>query len=154
MVLGLVSSMASSNEMTAMRTKKVSDNRIIEIGNVDTLVSSMKSGDVVYLLDVQVFTSVHMLYKFMCIAVDGDVSVKFINQSYLDVGNGKHWRSSIINQLKSMMVLEERTARVMQNELRVKNTDAGIYIGKSIGILGIRAVASVYASDGILKRGK
>ena len=139
MVYGIVSEKDNETTRTVFRSKKIADTDIYPVTKLDLLVSRLKFGDTIICISVDRFLSVSQYVVFSEKVLNAGVSIRIMEQPYLDIGNGKHWRSSVVSHLHTLVHAEN----VMINRLysALELTDKGKYYvsrcvtDMSIGIL-------------------
>ncbi len=97
MVYGIVSEKDNETTRTVFRSKKIADTDIYPVTKLDLLVPRLKAGDTVICISVDRFLSVSQYVVFSEKVLNAGVSLRIMEQPYLDIGNGKHWRSSVVS---------------------------------------------------------
>ncbi len=80
------------------------------------------------------------------------VSLRIIGQPYLDIANGKIWKSSVELQLANMAELEMQLKYHLGHSLRLSNNQWNI-INRSLEIQNLAIASKIYSPDGIMRRG-
>ena len=149
---GLVSEKDNETTLTFMKSKKVSSCNIVAISKLNAFVSTITSGDVIYVIRVDRFSSVSRFVVFTELVLKAGGTLHCLEQPYLDVGNGKHWRPSIVEHLNALMRLESDNAKRLF--LAFNFTGEGRdYVARCIADITVGILAKTYASDGIMHRG-
>lgn len=92
MVYGLVRDLCDQTELSVMRSKRIPMGNIILITQPNVLLARVNSGDVVWLVTVADFQSVTRFVELADRILRLGVQLRIVNEPYLEVGNGKHWR--------------------------------------------------------------
>lgn len=119
---------------------------------VQQLVQMLGSGDVVFVVSVDRFPSVGVFVTFADAVLKTGASMKILEQSYLDVGNGKHYRQSVEEHLKVLVGLESMNVNRLLGSLKLTVTGKD-YVARCVTDITVGILAKTYASDGILNRG-
>lgn len=99
MVYGIVSQLDDATTKVYFKSKKIGDANVYTHNQLVTLIQTMKSDDVVFVVSVnRFFTVAQVLYFGKCCMEKGG-SLHILAQPYLDLDNGKHWKPSVINQM-------------------------------------------------------
>ena len=149
---GLVSEKDIETTLTFMKSKKVSSSNIIAISKLNALVSIMTSGDVIYMISVDRFSSVSRFVAFTELVLKAGVTLHCLEQPYLEVGNGKHWRPSIVEHLNTLMRLECDDAKRLFSAFDF-TSEGKDYVARCIADITVGILAKTYSSDGIMHRG-
>lgn len=79
-------------------------------------------------------------------------SLRCLEQPYLEIGNGKFWRSSVSSHLTALVRAEGATAGRLHTAFEL--TDRGrYYVSRCVTEMSIGILAKTYSVDGILHRG-
>ena len=81
------------------------------------------------------------------------VSLHLLAQPYLDLGNGKHWKPSVINQMIKMVEVERRAMARMSTARKYSN-EFWEYLCRTFEIMNLEILAHTFSADGVLKRGR
>ena len=76
------------------------------VTKLDLLVSRLNFGDTIIYISVDRFLSVSQYVVFSEKVLNAGVSLRIMEQPYLDIGNGKHWRSSVVSHLHTLVHAE------------------------------------------------
>lgn len=151
MVYGIVSAKDNQTSLAYFKSKKVPQSNLVTADRLKELANILSAGDVVHVVSVDRFSSVNAFVTFAGIVLKTGASMKILEQPYLDIGNGKHYKSSIEEHLNVLAGLESANANRLLGTLQLTNSGKEYVIrcvtGISLGIL-----AKTYASDGILHR--
>lgn len=151
-VYGIVSEKDNETTRTVFRSKKIADTDIYPITKLDVLLSRLNSGDTVICISVDRFLSVSQYALFSEKVLNAGVSLRIMEQPYLDIGNGKHWRSSVVAHLHTLVHAENAMVNRLYSALEL--TDKGkYYVGRCVTDMSIGILAKTYSVDGILHRG-
>ena len=153
MIYGIVSEKDNETTRTVFRSKKITDdNQIYSISQLGVLVERLQLDDILYCISVDRFLSVSQYVVFCEKVLHAGASLRCLEQPYLDIGNGRHWRSSVVSQLNTMVRAEGVTANRLYSVLEL--SDKGrCYVSRCIVDMSISILAKTYSSDGILHRG-
>lgn len=152
MVYGIISAKDNQTSLAYFKSKKVSQGNLVTTDRLRQLVNVLSAGDVVHVVSVDRFPSVNAFVIFAGIVLKIGASMKILDQPYLDVGNGKHYKASIEEHLKVLVGLE--SANINRLVSAIKLIDAGKeYVIRCVTDVTIGMLAKTYASDGILHRG-
>lgn len=80
------------------------------------------------------------------------VSLHILAQPYLDLGNGKHWKPSVVNQMMKMVEIERQATGKMAQGFRMTN-EQWDYVYRCFEIMNLEVLAHTFSADGVLKRG-
>ena len=149
---GLVSEKDNETTLTFIKSKKVSSCNIVTVSKLNALVSTMTSGDVIYVISEDRFPSVSRFVAFTDMVLKAGVTLHCLEQPYLDVGNGKHWRPSIVEHLNALMRLESDNSKRLFSAFKFTN-EGKDYVARCIADITVGILAKTYASDGIMHRG-
>lgn len=106
MFYGIISAKDNQTSISYFKSKKVSQTNVVPVNRLEALVSALKEGDVVYVVSVNRFPSVYMFHVFADAVLKRGASLKILEQGYLDIGNGKHYKASIRSYLQTLAELE------------------------------------------------
>lgn len=152
MTYGIVSEKDDKTGLAYLRSKKVADVNIIPVTRLDVLLSRTVEGDIVYVISVDRFPSVSRYVAFADVVLKAGVSLRILEQPYLEVGNGKHFRPAVAEHLNMLVNLERSNAQrlISAFPLNVAGKD---YVADCIADITVGILSKTYASDGILHRG-
>lgn len=129
MVYGIISKRDNDITRTVFRSKKIADTDIYPVTKLDVLVSRFNSGDIIICIGVDRFLSVSQYAVFSERVLNAGVSLRIMEQPYLDIDNGKHWRSSVVAHLHSLVYAENAMVNRLYSVMEL--TDKGkYYVGK------------------------
>lgn len=106
MIYGIVLQTDDATIRAFFKNKRVSDANVVHITQIASLVQMLKSGDVVFVVSVTRFSSVPQFFQFGKFCMSNGVSLHLLAQPYLDLGNGKHWKTSVMSQMMRMVEVE------------------------------------------------
>lgn len=125
---------------------------MVTADRLQQLANTLRAGDVVYVISVDRFPSVNAFVMFAVIVLKTGACMKILEQPYLDIGNGKHYKASVEAHLNVLAGLESANASRLIGALKL--TDSGKdYVSRCIKDITIGILAKTYVSDGILHRG-
>jgi hypothetical protein len=152
MVYGIISVKDNNTSIAYFKSKKVSQGNLVSSDRLQKISNVLSSGDVVHVVSVDRFTSVNAFVTFAGIVLKTDASLKILEQPYLDIGNGKHYKASVEGNLNVLAGLESVNVSRLIGVLKL--TDVGKeYVIHCVTDITIGILAKNYASDGILHRG-
>lgn len=152
MVYGIVSQLDDATTKAFFRSKKVAEENVAYSTQLSVLVKMLKSGDVVYVVSVNRFCTVSQFLNFGKYCMANGVSLHVLAQPYLDLGNGKHWRPSVVNQMMKMVEIERQATGKMAQGFRMTN-EQWDYVYRCFEIMNLEVLAHTFSADGVLKRG-
>ena len=152
MVYGLVRDLCDQTELSVMRSKRIPMENIILVTQPNVLLARVHSGDVVWLVTVADFQSVTRFAELADWILRLGVQLRIVNEPYLEVGNGKHWRMSVREHVETLMALEQENAIKLRSAFRFTARQR-MYADSCIADITVGILSKTYASDGILHRG-
>ncbi len=152
MVYGLVRDLCDQTELSVMRSKRIPMENIILVTQPNVLLARVHSGDVVWLVTVADFQSVTRFAELADWILRLGVQLRIVNEPYLEVGNGKHWRMSVRAHVETLMALEQENAMKLRSVFRFTDRQR-MYADSCIADITVGILSKTYASDGILHRG-
>jgi hypothetical protein len=151
MIYGIVSDKDSEATRTVFRSKKIEDTNIYSVNKLDILASRLNNGDNIICISVNRFMSVSHYVAFSEKVLNAGASLQCLEQPYLTIGNGRHWKSSVITHLTAMTRAEGVTANRLHSAFVL--TDKGkFYVDRCVTDMSIELLARTFAVDGILRR--
>ena len=135
-----------------LKSKKVADSRIIHVSRLDALLFNVVAGDVIYVISVDRFPSVTRFVAFADAVLHVGVSLRILEQPYLEVGNVKHFRPTVAEHLSTLVHLERTNVQRMISTFSF-NVAGKDYVADCIADITVGILAKTYSSDGILHRG-
>ena len=152
MVYGIVSAKDNQTSLAYFKSKKVSMGNRVSADKLQQLANVLTAGDVIHVVSVERFPSVNAFVIFAGIVLKTGASMRILEQPYLDIGNGKHYKASIEAHLQVLAGLESANANRLVTALKL--TDAGKeYVIRCVTDISLGILAKTYASDGVLRRG-
>lgn len=152
MVYGLISQLDDATTQAVFRSKRIASENIYYRPQLSELFSRVKTGDAIYCISINRFSSVNQLWSVGKICMERGVSLRFIAQPYLDLGNGKHWKPSVVKQIQSMVEVERRAKAHLTEGFRMTR-EQWDYLYTTLEIMNLEVLAHTFSADGILKRG-
>ncbi|KAB1438072.1 hypothetical protein [Candidatus Galacturonibacter soehngenii] len=152
MIYGIVSEKDDKTSLAYLKSKKVADVNIIHVSRLDVLSSRFVAGDIIYVISVDRFPSVSRFVAFAEAVLHAGVSLRILEQSYLEVGNGKHFRPAVAEHLNTLVCLERCCAQRLFSAFPF-NVAGKDYAADCIADITVGILAKTYLSDGILHRG-
>ena len=152
MVFGIISQKDNQTSIAFFKSKKVSSSNLVTADRLKKLGNVITAGDVVHVVSVDRFLSVNDFVIFAGIVLRSGASMKILEQPYLDIGNGKHYKASIEEHLNVLARLESANVSRLLGLMQL--TDAGReYVIRCVTDISLGILANTYGSDGILHRG-
>ena len=152
MVYGIISQKDNQTSLAYFKSKKVSQSNLVNADRLQQLANVITAGDVIHVVSVDRFLSVNTFVTFAGIVLKTGASMKILDQPYLDIGNGKHYKTSIEEHLKVLAGLESVDTERLLKALKLTNTGKE-YVIRCMTNVTIGILTKTYASDGILHRG-
>lgn len=152
MIYGFVSSMDGETTRVLFRSKKIPRQNIFHSGGLGKLVEVLKNGDVVYVISCTRFSSVNQVYGFAKFCHERGITVHFVAEPYLDIGNGKQWRPAVANVIRSMVESEYKAKGRMAQGFRMSN-EQWDYAYQCFEMMNLDILSHMFSADGVLKRG-
>lgn len=152
MTYGIVSDKDDKTSFSYLKSKKVADTNIVPVTRLEVLVSRVVAGDSIYVISVNRFPSVTRFLVLAEAVLHAGVSLRILEQPYLEVGNGKHFRPAVAEHLNTLVCLERSCVRRLVSTFSF-NLSGKDYVADSIAEITVGILAKTYSSDGILHRG-
>ena len=152
MNFGIVSKMDDETTRVIFRSKKVPMQNVYYSAALGKLGENLKSGDVVHVVSCTRFASVHQVYAFAKFCFEQGVTLRFIAEPYLDIGNGKQWRPVVFNAVRSMMESEDNAKRRMLQGFKMTN-EQWEYVFQCFEMMNLDIMSYMFSANGVLKRG-
>ena len=153
MVYGFIS--RQDNELTELkfRGKRISQENVVANYEFGRFMQCLQRGDVVYVMSVNRFSSIRQLLVFGRFCKANGVTLHVIEQPYLDLTDGKHWKDSTVWQMERMIAIEDYAKGYLQKNFRMSN-ELWDRLYQTLEIMSLEILAHTYSPDGILKRSK
>lgn len=152
MVYGIISAKDNQTSLAYFKSKKVSQGNMVTADRLQQVANVLSAGDVIHVVSVDRFPSVNAFVIFAGIILKTGASMRILEQPYLDIGNGKHYKASIEAHLQVLAGVESANANRIVTALKL--TDAGKeYVIRCVTDISLGMLAKTYASDGVLRRG-
>ena len=152
MIYGIVSEKDDKTSLAYLKSKKVAEVNIIHVSRLDVLLARVVAGDSIYVISVNRFPSVSRFVAFADAVLQEGVSLRILEQPYLEVGNGKHFRPAVAEHLNMLVFLERSNAQRLLSTFTF-NASGKEYAADCIADITVGILAKTYSSDGILHRG-
>ena len=152
MVYGIISAKDNQTSLAYFKSKKVSQGNLVTADRLKQLANILSAGDVVHVISVDRFPSVNAFVTFAGIVLKTGASMKILDQPYLDIGNGKHYKASIEEHLKVLAGLESANVNRLVYALKL-NGAGNQLLYQCVTDISLGILAKTYASDGVLHRG-
>ena len=135
-----------------LRGMKIKETELIHLSEVTKLFQRLSSNDRVVVYSVKDFASVSMFYRFVSEVTKRGASLKFINEHYLDVGNGKVWKDSVQAHINALIGVEQYWYERLSRGLKL-NKAASEFLADVVGGCSVSTLSVAFCNDGILHRG-
>lgn len=135
-----------------LKSKKVPDVNVVHVSRLNVLLARVVAGDIIYVISVNRFPSVSRFLAFADAVLQEGVSLRILEQPYLEVGNGKHFRPAVVENLRVLVYLERSNAQRLISTFSF-NASGKDYAADCIADITVGILAKTYSSDGILHRG-
>lgn len=152
MVYGVVSKLDDAKSKALFQSKRVVGDKIYYNTNLNALANRLQSGDVVWVVDLNRFINLTQLKAFAEHCHERSVALRFISQPYLDIWNGRCWKSSFIHLVDKMIMLEQVAKGKMHQGFRMSD-EQWRYVYACIESMSLEILSEIFSPDGILKRG-
>lgn len=152
MVYGIISSLDNTATKEVLKSKKIRKERLFYNDQLNVLLRVLVSGDVVYVMSVNRFMNLIQLREVSDVCFQRGISLRFIEQPYLNVRKGKYWRDSVLCLTERMLQLERDERDGMQQSSRF-NDEQWCYVRQRMEGMNLEILAQIFSCDGIMKRG-
>lgn len=152
MVYGIISQADDVTTRAFFKNKRVPDVNVLHITQIASLVQVLKSGDVVFVVSVNRFATVSQFFQFGKFCMSNGVALHLLAQPYLDLGNGRHWKPSVMSQMMRMVELERYAKANMSNGYKYSNEYWEV-LCRTFEIMNLEVLVHTFLADGVLKRG-
>ena len=152
MVYAIISEKDNQTSLAYFKSKKIPQGNYVRVSSLQLLAQKLTAGDVVYVVGIDRFSSVGVFVAFADSVLKAGASMKILEQPYLDIGNGKHYRPSVEEHLKTLVALESANGNRLLGSVKLNATGKD-YVARCITDITVGILAKTYASDGILHRG-
>lgn len=152
MVYGIVSAKDVQSNFEYLKSKKVSQRNLVTADRLKQLIEVLSAGNVVHVISVDRFPSVNAFVTFAGMVFHKEASMKILDQSYLDIGNGKYYKPNVWKHLNELVRLEGVNVNRLLKSLQLTDAEKE-YVIRCVTDVSIGILVKTYASDGILHRG-
>lgn len=122
---GIVSQKDNQTSLAYFKSKKVSQGNLVRSNCLQQLADVLHSGDTVFVVSVDRFPSVGIFLTFANVVLKAGASMKILEQPYLDIGNGKYYKTSVEKHLQMLAGLETLNVNRLLGTLKLTDvTDA------------------------------
>ena len=149
---GIISEKDDKTGLAYLKSKKVPEVNVVHVSRLDVLLARVVAGDSIYVISVNRFPSVTRFLVLAEAVLHAGVSLRILEQPYLEVGNGKHFRPAVAEHLNTLVCLEKSCVRRLVSTFSF-NLSGKDYVADSIAEITVGILAKTYSSDGILHRG-
>ena len=152
MIYGIISQVDDATTRAYFKNKRVPDANVVHIVQLPSLLQVLKSGDVVFVVSVNRFWSVSQFLQFGKLCMSNGVSLHLLAQPYLDLGNGRHQKPSVVSQMMRMVEVERYAIANMSSNYKYSN-EYWEHLCRTFEIMNLEVLAHTFSADGVLKRG-
>ena len=153
MMYAVISEKDNQTSLAYFKSKKIPQANFVSVSKLQQLIQTLSAGDMVHVVSVDRFPSVETFINFAMILFKMDVSMKILEQPYLDIVNGKRYKFGIERHLKALAELEYVNINRLISVLKC-NSAGNQYIYRCVTDITVGILAKSYAADGILHREK
>lgn len=152
MHFGIITAMDNQTTVLIYESKKVLADNMVSYAQLIHDVS-LQAGDVVYVMNVNRFSSVCQFMMFGKFCMENGVSLHVLAQPYLDLTGTKRWKPSVINLMRSIVDVE-RQAMARLSSAGKYTKEYWEYLCRTIEIQNLEVLGQIFASDGVMKRSR
>lgn len=152
MMYAIISEKDGQTSLAYFKGKKIAQSNYVPVSRLQQLVKALNTGDVVHVISTDRFPSAGVFMAFADAVLKAGASMKILEQPYLDIGNGKHYRPSVEEHLKTLVALESANGNRLLGSLKLTATGKD-YVARCVTDITVGILAKTYASYGILHRG-
>ncbi len=152
MMYAIISEKDGQTGIAYFKGKKIPQSNYVPVSRMQQLVKVLNAGDVVHVISVDRFPSVGVFTAFADAVLKAGASMKILEQPYLEIGNGKHYKANVEKHLNVLARLENTNINRLVSTLKL-NPAGYQYVCRCITDITISVLAKTYASDGIQHRG-
>lgn len=151
MIYGIISNLDDQTTALIFQGKKIPPNNIVTYSQLINNMS-LQTGDVVYVMHVNRFSSVCQFMMFGKFCMENGISLHVLVQPYLDLTSTRRWKPAIINLMRGMVDVERKAMGRMSSA--GKYTDEfWEYQCRTFEMQNLEVLGQIFASDGVMKRG-
>lgn len=152
MMYAIISEKDGQTSLVYFKGKKIAQSNYVPVSRLQQLVKALNAGDVVHVISTDRFPSAGVFMAFADAVLKAGASMKIMEQPYLDIGNGKHYKASVEEHLRVLVRLESANINRLVSTFKL-NTAGNQYVYRCITDITAGILAKTYASDGIMHRG-
>ena len=152
MIFGIVTVADDQTTAIVFQSKKIPVGNILSYSQLVNDVS-LHAGDVVYVMNVNRFSSVCQFMMFGKFCMENGVSLHVLAQPYLDLTSTKRWKPSVISLMRSMVDVE-RQAMARLSSAGKYTKEYWEYLCRTFEIQNLEVLGQIFASDGVMKRSR
>lgn len=152
MYYGVISDAMTQTELTVMKAKKISVKNIYCVSKCGLLEERLEIGDKVTIVGIEIFDSILQFVSFAKMIATYGANLQIIEQPYLQLRNGKYWKSAIVKDVDYRMALESRMLNATTHKGINMDRNTKIILANNFAKLNLHIMAKTYSADGILKR--
>lgn len=135
--------------MQFLQSKRIPEQNLCPMSNLNGLVRILSRGDTVWVLDVDRFGSVILFWEFYQVCRQRGVMLKFFANPYLNLGQDGKLKSSCEKFIYYLISLEKKLSADICGTF--KNIDAS-KVQRYAGHIVVNTLAEVFCTEGIMKR--
>lgn len=152
MMYAIISEKNGQTSLAYFKGKKIPQGNYVPVSRLQRLVKVLNVGDVVHVISTDRFPSAGVFMAFADAVLKAGASMKIMEQPYLNIGNGKHYKASVEEHLRVLVRLESANGNRLLGSLKLTATGKD-YVARCVTDITVGILAKTYASDGILHRG-
>lgn len=150
MIYAIYNALDNANSFEFISSKKVKQQNIFHIDNLNQLGTQLRSGDIVICVDINRFQSVSVFQNFYYFCIKNGISFSSLAQSYLSFGTGKSLKPSYSSFIVFLACLEVEMIKNIQSLPSSKGTEKSLAM--YISSMFINLLGQIFSSEGIIKR--
>ncbi len=152
MMYAIISEKDGQTSLAYFKGKKIARSNYVPVSRLQQLVKALNTSDVVHVISTDRFPSAGVFVAFTDAVLKAGASMKIMEQPYLDIGNGKHYKANVEKHLNVLARLENTNINRLVSTLKL-NPAGYQYVCRCITDITAGILAKTYASDGIMHRG-
>lgn len=152
MMYAIISEKDAQTSLAYFKGKKIPQGNYVPVSRLQHLVKTLNAGDVVHVISTDRFSSAGVFMAFADAVLKAGASMKIMEQPYLDIGNGKHYKASVEEHLRVLVRLESANINRLVSTFKL-NTARNQYVYRCVTDITAGILAKTYASDEIMHRG-
>ena len=106
MMYAIISEKDGQTSLAYFKGKKIAQSNYVPVSRLQQLVKALNASDVVHVISTDRFPSAGVFVAFADAVLKAGASMKIMEQPYLNIGNGKHYKASVEEHLRVLVRLE------------------------------------------------